>query len=236
LARCCFRPKSESLVLHPGLLFFTRSVAAHPTFWPKRGPLYLPCSRSPTSGPPLSSSISRRARARHGSPGWRHQASALACATRPSRAPAPIKRGGRAACPNRCHRAAFLAFVVRRRLNRTSPPPVKLAPAVADSPRWDARGRSRGRHEVRDADLAPPRRRKTTSAPSPLGPSRPPLNSRRRPPLFSIWSFPYQPRLVEHPFAIPLLFSSFSPARPRRNRASRRLHLYQCLLSAPGQR
>jgi hypothetical protein len=56
-------------------------------------------------------------------------------------------------CPNRCHRAACLACAARHRLNRTSPPLVKLALAVADSSHWDARGRRRGRHGDRGVDL-----------------------------------------------------------------------------------
>jgi hypothetical protein len=53
------------------------------------------------------------------------------------------------------------------------------------------------------ASAAPPRRRKATCAPSPLGPSRPPLNSRRRPssrPSPTKVSKPSQPPRLPLPF------------------------------------
>jgi hypothetical protein len=69
--------KPESLVLHPGLLFSTRSAAAHQHLGPNAAHSTFPARGRRQAGHPCH----HPSHARHGSPGRRRQASALACAT-----------------------------------------------------------------------------------------------------------------------------------------------------------
>jgi hypothetical protein len=116
---------------------------------------------------------------------------------------------------SRCLSPLLRLTLARARCRRRKPPPPSLV--VADSPRWDARGRSRGRHEFRDAKLdvrrpsPSPKDHQcavtawTEPAASELAPPAAPL--RLRPPL-------HAPALGEHPHELPSISSTSRAACP----------------------
>jgi hypothetical protein len=152
------QPIRLSLPVLPGL--FARPP--QPPQWPQ--PTNILAQMRPTP-PSLLAVADKRATpviflltTRHGSPGRRRQASALACATRPGRAPAPIK-GGRAACPSPAASRTLppprLALERRRRLGQAEP---ASSPQPQVSPPPSSSGANRCHHHVHLAEMEPARR------------------------------------------------------------------------------